>query len=284
MYSNAIREAGVLRDALNLSNVTANLDETHRSRKEAHMVGRMTQLAFIFLPLSFITGLFGMNMFEGNTISLWQFWTTTACILPPVWTIGTMTLWENIEDKYYSLRDIRDFVESPPQRGARWYLEWPIIATLMFLGTRSARLVMFVLELSTRLPALSLLGAMFHSYLNKFSYIREHLRRRIQKTRDVEASARSRVDQTATEATKNDDDNAFSLSYSGHRPDVEELEISWTQSLAAGRGERPVGGILNRYDAVALVTVIMKSGCQTARDLIALLAWRNRVSISDTLL
>jgi Mg2+ and Co2+ transporter CorA len=95
-YGDAVREIGVVQDGLQMQYTSLNIQETQRSIKlsemglrEAKAVGRLTQLTFLFLPLTFTTGIFGMNIkpfHEGAP--MWQFWTTTLCILVPFWVLG----------------------------------------------------------------------------------------------------------------------------------------------------------------------------------------------------
>lgn len=67
--ASAEQEASLLREALDAQYTSMNLRETQRgimlteqSLYNANIVGRLTQVAFIFLPLTFITGVFGMNI------------------------------------------------------------------------------------------------------------------------------------------------------------------------------------------------------------------------------
>ena len=91
-----MEEYKVLREMLDLHNteralVASELSiwETRRGLEEQHAIGRLTLLAYIFLPLTFITGVFGMNIKPFNDgAPLWKFWVTTCCILFPSWIIG----------------------------------------------------------------------------------------------------------------------------------------------------------------------------------------------------
>jgi CorA-like Mg2+ transporter protein len=55
----------------------AGLREAHESVKYADSVGRVTTLAFIFIPLSFVTSFFGMNVREFGTGDV-QIWVVPA--------------------------------------------------------------------------------------------------------------------------------------------------------------------------------------------------------------
>ena len=59
-----------------------SIKESRRSIEEAVAVKKLTQLAFIFIPLSFVTSVFGMNIDEitGTGASLWTFLATAGCI------------------------------------------------------------------------------------------------------------------------------------------------------------------------------------------------------------
>lgn len=64
--------------------------ESRRSIKEAVSVKRLTQLAFVFIPLSYVSSLFGMNITEmsGNGPRLWVFLVTSFSLL-----IGALSFW-----------------------------------------------------------------------------------------------------------------------------------------------------------------------------------------------
>jgi hypothetical protein len=66
------------------------IQESRRSIKEAVSVKRLTQLAFVFIPLSYASSLFGMNINEmtGNGSSLWIFVVTSLALL-----ISAMCFW-----------------------------------------------------------------------------------------------------------------------------------------------------------------------------------------------
>lgn len=50
-----------------------SVQESHLSSEQVKRTTRLTQLAFIYIPLSFVTGIFGMNLKElnGSELSIW---------------------------------------------------------------------------------------------------------------------------------------------------------------------------------------------------------------------
>lgn len=83
------------------------LNEAKESRKAAVSIGRLSKLAFIFIPLSFTTSFFGMNVREFGTghASVWVFFTAALIIsalsLAPLWRSIKSTIW-----KYPSCRAV----------------------------------------------------------------------------------------------------------------------------------------------------------------------------------
>lgn len=63
--------------------VNAQLEEARKSTETALGVARLTKLAFIFIPLSFVTSFFGMNVrqFGNGNIDLWIFFATAAALI-----------------------------------------------------------------------------------------------------------------------------------------------------------------------------------------------------------
>ncbi|KAH7379946.1 hypothetical protein BKA64DRAFT_648240 [Cadophora sp. MPI-SDFR-AT-0126] len=61
----------------------AQLEEARKSTQTAISVARLTKLAFIFIPLNFVTSFFGMNMTQFGTggISLWVFFITAPTLI-----------------------------------------------------------------------------------------------------------------------------------------------------------------------------------------------------------
>lgn len=60
-----------------------SMEASQRSIEEAVSVKRLTQLAFIFIPLSFVTSLYGMNVKEisGDGVRIWVFFVTAICVM-----------------------------------------------------------------------------------------------------------------------------------------------------------------------------------------------------------
>ena len=105
--SEVLRESKIVREILDLHNTERALEASERSMQEQHAIGRLTQLAFIFLPLTFITGIFGMNIKPFNDgAPMWKFWVTTCCILLPSWFFG---LWTTKDDVLETMQDLFDW-------------------------------------------------------------------------------------------------------------------------------------------------------------------------------
>ena len=94
-----IEQSKVLREMLDLHNTERallaselSIKETRRGLEQQHAISRIAQLAFIFLPLTFITDIFGMNIKPfGGDAPMWKFWVTTCCVLLPSWFFGLWT-------------------------------------------------------------------------------------------------------------------------------------------------------------------------------------------------
>ena len=92
MMQEALEEAKLYSEILELHNTERALRAATLSIEEAHSVGRITQLAYVFLPLTFVTGVFGMNITSfGGGAPMWKFWLTTWLILLPAWGFGLWT-------------------------------------------------------------------------------------------------------------------------------------------------------------------------------------------------
>jgi hypothetical protein len=63
------------REALQMSTGNLSLQESRKSIQQADAVGRLSGLAFVFIPISLIMSFFGMNILEitGSGVTLWAF-------------------------------------------------------------------------------------------------------------------------------------------------------------------------------------------------------------------
>lgn len=95
-----------LRDRIQVDVAMKSLEESMESIKEAKSVGRLTQLAFVFIPLTFTTGVFGMNVQPfGGHAAMWKFWLTASLI-----SFGAFIFWllfekENIQDSARRIKE-----------------------------------------------------------------------------------------------------------------------------------------------------------------------------------
>ena len=77
-----------------------SIEESKRGIEQSKQVGRLTQLAFVFIPLTFVTGVFGMNITQlGGKAPLWKFWVTAGTISGIAFIIGLMTIWSELWGK-----------------------------------------------------------------------------------------------------------------------------------------------------------------------------------------
>jgi Mg2+ and Co2+ transporter CorA len=60
-----------------------SMQDSQASIEQARRSTRLTQLAFIYVPLSFVTGIFGMNIKELNG-SVLDFWAVFVCLIAVV--------------------------------------------------------------------------------------------------------------------------------------------------------------------------------------------------------
>jgi hypothetical protein len=73
------------------------MEVTSRAERQSHAINRLTQLAFLFLPLTFVTGVFGMNIKPFNDgAPMWKFWLSMVCIAIPSFFFGLQTAREDI--------------------------------------------------------------------------------------------------------------------------------------------------------------------------------------------
>ena len=116
----SLEEAKFCTDILELYNTERALHAANLSIEEAHGVGRITQLAYVFLPLTFVTGIFGMNITpfkEGAP--MWQFWTSLLLILLPAWGFGVWTARMQIQEslkRRQILSKMKHFVRDSPDK------------------------------------------------------------------------------------------------------------------------------------------------------------------------
>lgn len=85
------------------------IEESKKSIQEALAVKRLTQLAFVFIPLSYVSSVFGMNISEmsGNGPKLWVFLATSFSIL-----VGSFVIWGLLAKIQYTWEEYsrgRDF-------------------------------------------------------------------------------------------------------------------------------------------------------------------------------
>ena len=70
-----------MRERIQVHVAALSLEESRKGIQQASSVARLTQLAFIFIPLTFTTGVSGMNVESlKNGAPLWKFWVTAATI------------------------------------------------------------------------------------------------------------------------------------------------------------------------------------------------------------
>lgn len=70
-----------MRERIQVRVAALSLEESRKGIQQAVSVGRLTQLAFIFIPFTFTTGIFGMNIESfKNGAPLWKFWVIAATI------------------------------------------------------------------------------------------------------------------------------------------------------------------------------------------------------------
>lgn len=69
---------GRVHELINRLVSTLALKESRKSIEQSTSVKRLSQLAYIFLPLSLSTSVFGMNIVELQNIQLWVFFATVS--------------------------------------------------------------------------------------------------------------------------------------------------------------------------------------------------------------
>ncbi|KAK8248606.1 hypothetical protein IWZ00DRAFT_299315 [Phyllosticta capitalensis] len=66
---------------------TMSINESTRAFKEAEEITKLTQLAFVFIPLTFVAGIFGMNLKELADLNVWIWAVTSICLLATTYCI-----------------------------------------------------------------------------------------------------------------------------------------------------------------------------------------------------
>ena len=93
--------------------------------QQSETIGRLSILAFVFIPLSFITSFFGMNLVEFGTgsIRIWVFIVSAAVLVLTVFTAWAISGWVGgfvgqLQENFYGLRIrlsvLRKFAEISP--------------------------------------------------------------------------------------------------------------------------------------------------------------------------
>ena len=79
---------GFLMETFQLLMSSISVRDSQLSIEQSQRAARLTQLAFIYAPLSFVAGIFGMNVREINAtgLSIWVFFVTLAIVV--VLTVG----------------------------------------------------------------------------------------------------------------------------------------------------------------------------------------------------
>lgn len=97
--------------------LNAQLKEARKSTETASSVARLTQLAFFFIPLSFVTSVFGMNIkqFNNGNVSLSAFFATAA-----IMTFLTLFPFLGLIDGEIIVASIKLFRNSP--LNGLWFL------------------------------------------------------------------------------------------------------------------------------------------------------------------
>ncbi|KAJ6102614.1 hypothetical protein N7486_005041 [Penicillium sp. IBT 16267x] len=82
-----------------------------KSVEESESVGRISTLAFVFIPLSFITSFFGMNlvMFGSGDVKLWVFILSSTVLVLLVFIVWSLSAWvaghiADLQENLYGLK------------------------------------------------------------------------------------------------------------------------------------------------------------------------------------
>lgn len=83
IYDEAIELERFLMETFQLLMSTLSIRNSQASIEQTKRTTRLTQLAFIYIPLSFVTGIFGMNIAEinGSALSLWAVFVCTTIVV-----------------------------------------------------------------------------------------------------------------------------------------------------------------------------------------------------------
>jgi len=86
-FDHLLERAKLLKDqcthGLSIIMTNTSIRENQRAMLQQQGVIRLTRLAFIFIPATYVAGLFGMNVREldGNTVSIWVYFVATVPLL-----------------------------------------------------------------------------------------------------------------------------------------------------------------------------------------------------------
>ena len=123
-------ERTIHRGGIKNSLVHEQLEEAIESRKAALGVGRLTKLAFVYIPLNFVCAMLGMNLlvFGTRTIPLWVFFmlatTLTFFTVMPMWG----AILRDLSHRTVHLRVAARLALSSPLAGF-WYLVFSLTHT-----------------------------------------------------------------------------------------------------------------------------------------------------------
>lgn len=93
----------LLRDTLQLHIGNVALEESRHSIRQAKSVGRVTFLAYVFLPLSLITSFFGMNIQELNGQGARFRWFIVSTVCFSLFSFSCCILWLWLGDRLHTL-------------------------------------------------------------------------------------------------------------------------------------------------------------------------------------
>ena len=85
---------------------TLSLEESRKSIEQSNSTKQLTQLAYVFLPLSLSASVFGMNTRELRDPRLWMFFATSAVLLLASLIFWFVVAWISTLDTYRNLLNI----------------------------------------------------------------------------------------------------------------------------------------------------------------------------------